>query len=344
MILSFPPPPRHALRLRSDDPDEVSEWSARQAGYHSRVVHEPGPYGFEVAALGESRAAMAWARNGLRHTIRGCADFAILHIPIGTPHTYRYGRQRIDADPGTLTYIPSGAEFARHCGAGALFSVRVDEAALLDELRAIGLDESSAGPCFTANLLASERSSRGFAEALADLIRALDPRSPAGVAAHATAKLAAAVAILLAPTSAGRGGTGVAVRRVAEVEAWIEAHLGEAITMGRLCAATGVSARSLQLAFQRRHGMSPMRFVFERRLAAVHRRIVGGDGREDVTGIATSLGFTHLGRFAVAYREAYGESPSQTLRRRASRLASADGTRPAWWRATNGSTSSGGSG
>jgi len=36
----------------------------------------------------------------------------------------------------------------------------------------------------------------------------------------------------------------------------------------------------------------------------------------DVTDVASALGFTHLGRFAIAYREVLGESPSQTLRRR----------------------------
>ena len=36
----------------------------------------------------------------------------------------------------------------------------------------------------------------------------------------------------------------------------------------------------------------------------------------DVTDVTSALGFTHLGRFAIAYREVFGESPSQTLRRR----------------------------
>jgi len=92
-------------------------------------------------------------------------------------------------------------------------------------------------------------------------------------------------------------------------------HLGEALTIGRLCTVARVGERSLQLAFQARRGMSPMRFVCERRLAAANRRMVNADVGDDITGIAASLGFTHLGRFSMAYREAFGESPSQTLLR-----------------------------
>ena len=34
-----------------------------------------------------------------------------------------------------------------------------------------------------------------------------------------------------------------------------------------------------------------------------------------VRAVATSLGFMHMGRFAAAYRDAFGESPSETLNR-----------------------------
>ena len=33
--------------------------------------------------------------------------------------------------------------------------------------------------------------------------------------------------------------------------------------------------------------------------------------------VAARCGFPHFGRFAVAYRRRYGETPSQTLRRQA---------------------------
>ena len=37
---------------------------------------------------------------------------------------------------------------------------------------------------------------------------------------------------------------------------------------------------------------------------------------ESVTGIALENGFTELGRFAVRYRQMFGETPSETLRSR----------------------------
>jgi AraC-like DNA-binding protein len=36
---------------------------------------------------------------------------------------------------------------------------------------------------------------------------------------------------------------------------------------------------------------------------------------ENVTVLAMGFGFTHMGRFAVEYRQRFGESPSETLRR-----------------------------
>jgi transcriptional regulator GlxA family with amidase domain len=61
--------------------------------------------------------------------------------------------------------------------------------------------------------------------------------------------------------------------------------------------------------------MSPMRFVAERRLAAARRLLTVSSPNHDVTRIAMSLGFGHTGRFALLYRQAFGETPSQSLRR-----------------------------
>jgi AraC-like DNA-binding protein len=83
----------------------------------------------------------------------------------------------------------------------------------------------------------------------------------------------------------------------------------------RLAAIAQVSLRTLQEAFRRYVGMSPMAYVQEVRLQRVHRQLLAAaPGTTTVTDVAHAWGFVHLGRFAGRYRERFGESPSQTLR------------------------------
>jgi AraC-like DNA-binding protein len=98
------------------------------------------------------------------------------------------------------------------------------------------------------------------------------------------------------------------------VEEYAAAHLGDLITLGDLARVAGVSARSLQLEFHRRRGVPPMAWLREQRLERVRAELLRGVGT--VSEIALRYGFTHLGRFAEAYRQRFGEAPSQTLRPR----------------------------
>jgi transcriptional regulator GlxA family with amidase domain len=136
-----------------------------------------------------------------------------------------------------------------------------------------------------------------------------------GPACRNEACLLAEVAELLLQESAVARAHAVSSTRVADLEAWIEAHLDKPITMARLCNVAGVGERALQKVFESRRGISPMRFVTERRLAAARRRLTSAGPGNDVTSVAVSLGFGHPGRFAGLYRQAFGEAPSQSLRR-----------------------------
>jgi len=50
-------------------------------------------------------------------------------------------------------------------------------------------------------------------------------------------------------------------------------------------------------------------------LVGARRELSTAGAQKSVTEVAVHDGFTHLGRFTEAYRRAYGESPSETLRR-----------------------------
>jgi len=88
------------------------------------------------------------------------------------------------------------------------------------------------------------------------------------------------------------------------------------VRLGDLAATIGVSERALRAKFAEAVGMSPTRYLRQRRLAmAYHALLEANPKMTTVTKIALDYGFSELGRFAVAYRELFGESPSATLRR-----------------------------
>ncbi|MFO1315377.1 MAG: AraC family transcriptional regulator [Burkholderiales bacterium] len=304
------------MSFRTDALDEVRAFVARADGEHSRVVHGTGPLAYEWHALSGQAVALRWGRAALPQTIRGAVDVAVLHLSIDSVSTYAFGRRRLRVAPGEAIFIAPGWEFTRHGEPGAVVAVGIDRDALAAEM------DGRIPPARGARTLLSQ------AIALRGNARALIERAVGGVVATSRsrssprrhdlgeAEVVSLTAELLLRSAEVRNATPVAAARIARVEAWIDAHLHEPITIGRLCAVAGVGARSLQAAFAAAHGVSPMRFVAERRLAAARRCLVRTGHARDVTGVALEVGFSHLGRFATLYRQAFGESPSQTLRSR----------------------------
>jgi AraC-like DNA-binding protein len=99
-------------------------------------------------------------------------------------------------------------------------------------------------------------------------------------------------------------------------EQWIEAHPDQPAHLLEVCADLDISARSLTLCCRDHLGMSPMRYLWLRRMNLARRELQEAQAPETVTTIALSFGFSHLGRFSVEYRTLFGELPSQTLAHR----------------------------
>jgi len=95
----------------------------------------------------------------------------------------------------------------------------------------------------------------------------------------------------------------------------MHAEPGRAFTAAELAAIAGVGIRVLQESFRRHVGISPLSYLRRLRLDGGHAELTRGDARQvSVSEVAYRWGFVHLGRFAGAYRERFGVSPSQTLR------------------------------
>lgn len=109
------------------------------------------------------------------------------------------------------------------------------------------------------------------------------------------------------------GGNPVRPRTLTRSIAYIEEHLTEPITLNDIAVAAGCSARTINNAFQVSLGVSPMTHL--RNLRLERTRDLLEVTELSVSDAAIESGFSHLGRFARAYFERFGELPSETRSR-----------------------------
>jgi AraC-like DNA-binding protein len=96
------------------------------------------------------------------------------------------------------------------------------------------------------------------------------------------------------------------------VEAFIEANADKPLNLGDLSALTGMSARSIQLAFQKHRGYSPSRFLRGCRLARARDMLRRAAPGTSLLSIALASGFASQSLFCRLYRQRFGETPSET--------------------------------
>ena len=115
---------------------------------------------------------------------------------------------------------------------------------------------------------------------------------------------------------------------MARFEKMVDAQSDRQLSMAELCAGTGVPERTLRQCCEEFLGLSPTAYVRLRRLNLVRAALLRKDPAvATVGGVARQHGFSELGRFAAAYRAAFGESPSTTLHGRSRAVRSADTAR-----------------
>jgi len=103
---------------------------------------------------------------------------------------------------------------------------------------------------------------------------------------------------------------------IARLEELLAANHDRPLYLAEICAATGASERTLRACCQAHLGMGPVHYLWLRRMHLARLALGRADAMTTtVTQIATDHGFWELGRFAVEYRNLFGELPSATLRR-----------------------------
>ncbi|EJN40244.1 DNA-binding domain-containing protein, AraC-type [Pseudomonas sp. GM84] len=93
----------------------------------------------------------------------------------------------------------------------------------------------------------------------------------------------------------------------------IEAHLDQPLALSTLCALSGVSVRTLQNGFRQFLGQTPLEYIRDRRLLAVHQALQQGEG--SVTEVLLRCGINSPAHFTRQYWQRFGCRPSDTLKR-----------------------------
>ncbi|GGY08732.1 AraC family transcriptional regulator [Litchfieldella qijiaojingensis] len=96
---------------------------------------------------------------------------------------------------------------------------------------------------------------------------------------------------------------------------FMHANLHRPLTVTQIAEIAGVSARALQTGFQRHRNTSPLRYLRNIRLEAVHEELSSPENQLGIGEVALKWGFTHFGRFSAEYKAAYGQYPSETVKR-----------------------------
>jgi len=103
---------------------------------------------------------------------------------------------------------------------------------------------------------------------------------------------------------------------VKKAEDYVLTRAGDHVSVSDLCRVAAVSERALQNAFKEVLGLTPMAYLIRLRLHRVREALLEAtQGTTTVSVEALKWGFWHFGEFSHAYRDCFGELPSDTLRR-----------------------------
>lgn len=240
----------------------------------------------------------------------------------------RSGRQEYRwASPHHAFFIPAGHHIEAESTAGAFLRLDIESSPLVSA--AAGL--AGVGPRRRTLAIEEPRivSMKARGTDWLPVIRSIcanvdalncDPRRLA--AAGVDDSVLRVVALMLQPEAFLEDGQNRSLARGVDLDPLLErmmACLTGRITMSDLEAWSDRSARSIQLAFQKRFGMSPLQWVRDRRLDLVRDRLLTAAPDATVKDIALACGISRMATLIPDYTRRFGELPSETLRKNGAR-------------------------
>ena len=230
-----------------------------------------------------------------------------------------YGEQELT--PWVLTHFPQAHEFQTFSSAGfSAVALSFEESELASIAERLGHPDLLVNHDFAESILSPE--STHVQRLYRMVLQALFMPPPIGDSASSgqpehrmDTDISIELITLLAqcqPESKPQS-LGSRSRVVRSAVDYILANAHEAVTVADVCAASRVSYRTLDRAFQERFGVSPKECISSVRLQGTRSELKQANSAIAVAEIANRWGFWHLGDFARVYRREFNELPSQTL-------------------------------
>jgi AraC-like DNA-binding protein len=314
--------------LRTGDLDEAREFC--RGLYHYPIsLRSVGPaadlaFASDVVSIGALTLGRVSYGADVKLTSGDLQDAYHILAPLSGSLHGSYRDAKVAASPSrAAVFGPIGEIELCWPGCSQVLSVKVDRATLEDEVAAAQGRAADSPLPVAGSLDLTGGAGRIWTRLASGLYEELlDPDSPARQPRLA-GRWWRLVVSALAMTVGGPGhdsGRRVPPLRPRTVKRTLDAmHADPAFpfTATELARIAGVSTRVLQHAFRVHVGMPPLAYLRQLRLARAHDDL-RSDGHRPakVAEIAHRWGFTHLGRFAGAYRARYGVHPSVTLRHR----------------------------
>lgn len=307
--------------FRTSNPDELRHFGATLFGAASIELRGLDSFETRVNLVRLHETGLAFGATTADLAIDNlAADFIRLQIAQRGRATTSAGGTTTDINDRQFAVTPADCRTRTVCAAGhERLTLRLSEPALLQRLTALLGAKPKGEIAFQPAMPADGPHAQTLSHLIRFLAQQLDSTAsqlPAAVCREL--EHAIQIAFLYASRSSfshllenreSMPAPGV-VRRIEE---FIEANWQQPITIDRLAAEAGVSARSIFRAFERSRGYSPMAFAKAIRLKRAREILTSGDPGISVTAAAFKSNFASPSRFAKDYREAFGELPSETI-------------------------------
>ncbi|WP_394831473.1 AraC family transcriptional regulator [Pendulispora rubella] len=138
--------------------------------------------------------------------------------------------------------------------------------------------------------------------------------SPSGLIYRESLGMALAVHLLAHHSAPAAPRTGLSQGQLARVTEYIEAHLGEDVSLLRLARISGVSASHLRALFKRSMGIPVHEYIIQRRVERA--RALLSHGELPASQVALEAGFSHQSHMARCMRRILGVTPASIARAR----------------------------